>query len=149
MEGVHCGDFKPRDIMFTGANGEYEDSGKLHIMHSNRLITCKYYVGIDKNKQYAENCEVTKNNHFINTGYIHKRNGVFYFLRWSRLYSFTVGSPGTSVTKVLDWNVFPHNGPHSGPTDFAFKSDDEVYVTVLSGYAVYLCTLSTKTCTPF
>jgi len=94
---------------------------------------------------------------------LEKRNNVFYWLQGSTHSADLMSaeartslpepySPyrhGLRPTKVIDDSVFAFPGPHKAPQGIAFKSDDEMFVTVNSGAAIYLCTLSTSTCNTF
>jgi len=74
---------KPHDLLFTGPNGEYDGSDKIHILNTRGIETCKMEKNPDKTKQYQKYC-VYQTGHTIRASKaIQKRNGVFYWFAGS------------------------------------------------------------------
>jgi len=168
LEGHHCGNLKPSDILFTGPNGEYDGSDKLHILLERHIQTCKMEKNQDKTKQYSGNCiDITGQHQIKASKALAKRNGNFYWISGSSHSAGVYTAPdrawpypynphchihqnGCRPQEVLDKKLFdrPAVG-HSAPQGLAFKSDDELWLTATAGKEIVLCTLSTKTCTPY
>jgi len=144
LEGVHCGNFYPRDMKFTGPNGEYDGSGKLHILDKHYVLTCKYGEGIDGKKQFTENC-VKESPGMVkgSTDTLRKKDGYLYWC-FEHLYK---SEPGTKKAEiVINKKLWRKKVRGENPFDFIFKNDDQVYYSRFQGKVITLCTISAATC---
>lgn len=169
VEGHHCGNMKPTDLLFTGPNGEYDGSDKIHILNARGIETCKMEKNPDKTTQYRGMCIYQTGLTIRYSKAIEKRNGVFYYISgsthdadifsvpetpWQDPYDPHAFNKGERRTKnrpkvVFPKSLFTYPGGHTAPQGLAFKNDDELWVTKGGGKEVVLCSLSTKTCTDY
>merc|ERR1711972_192544 len=155
---------------FTGPNGEYDGSDKVHILNRRNIETCKMEKNPDKTTQYNGMCIYQTAPHSIGKSKaIEKRNGVFYYISgdehnagvfsaietpWPEKYNLHEYMKGENRQKnkpqvVFPSSMFTHAIGHSAPQGLAFKNDDEMWVTTGQGTEIVLCSLSTKTCTNY